>query len=65
MQFAAQWALTAGREARTEASRAVSSEELFKRWKENKHRLNRDSVEARVESMHSLYSDIDSRWWTE
>ncbi|WP_411708901.1 hypothetical protein [Corynebacterium sp. LaCa116] len=65
VQFAAQWALTAGREARTEASRAVSSEELFKRWKENKHRLNRDSVEARVESMHSLYSDIDSRWWTE
>ena len=65
VQFAAQWALTAGREARTEASRAVSSEELFKRWKENKHRLNRDSVEARVESMRSLYSDIDSRWWTE
>lgn len=37
VQFAAQWALTAGREARTEASRAVSSTELFERWKENKH----------------------------
>ena len=29
MRFAARWALTAGREARTEASRAVSSEGLF------------------------------------
>ena len=65
VQFAAQWALTAGREARTEASRAVSATELFKRWKENKHRLNRNSLEEHVESMRSLYSDIDSRWWTE
>ena len=65
VQFAAQWALTAGREARTEASRAVSSTELFERWKENKHRLNRNSLEEFVESMRSLYSDIDSRWWTE
>lgn len=63
--FAAQWALTSGREARTEASRAVSSTELFKRWKENKHRLNRNSLEELAESMRSLYSDIDSRWWTE
>lgn len=65
VQFAAQWALTAGREARTEASRAVSSTELFERWKENKHRLNRNSLEELAESMRSLYSDIDSRWWTE
>ena len=65
MRFAAQWALTAGREARTEASRAVSSEELFQRWKDNKHRIKRTSLEEHVESMRSLYSDIDSRWWTE
>lgn len=65
MQFAAQWALTAGREARTEASRSVSSTDLFKRWKENKNRLNRNSLEEHVESIRSLYSDIDSRWWTE
>jgi len=65
VQFAAQWALTAGREARTEASRAVSSTELFERWKENKHRLNRNSLEELAGAMRSLYSDIDSRWWTE
>lgn len=63
LEFAAQWALTTGREVRVRAERPQDPMGIFEHWRKNKAHIYAVPDEHKVQELKKLLKNGDNRWW--